>query len=252
LKLETEISDTLVAIRQAGESVNQAGDGIEQLSAKIQSVIDNKDSEFSKMIVEFRTTAVKAQTALDGFNRIFENLNDVVGDQQLKEEFRRAVASLPALFDDVRGTIADTRRTINSFQEVATKTNSNLDNIETFTTSLKTQGPEILSQINASLKNVEGLVTQIKEFGKTLQRLQSSEGTVGKLINDTEIYDSIKQTVDNVRDVSDRLEPLMNDLRFFADAIARDPGALGVRGAMDRRPEKTGYKGTAGRDGGLR
>lgn len=252
LKLESEISETLVAIRQAGDSVNQAGAGIDDLAAKIQGVIDNKDSEFSRMIVEFRTTAVKAQTALDGFNRIFENLNDVVGDQQFKDEFRRAISSLPAIFDDVRGAIADTRRTINSFQEVASKTNSNLDNIETFTQSLKSEGPEILNQINTSLKNVEGLVTQIKEFGKTLQRIQSSDGTIGKLINDTEIYDSVKQTVENVRDVSDRLEPLMNDLRFFADAIARDPGALGVRGAMDRRPEKTGYKGTAGRDGGLR
>jgi phospholipid/cholesterol/gamma-HCH transport system substrate-binding protein len=251
LKLETEISETLEAIREAGASVNQAGEGIEQLSTRIQSAIDNKDSEFSQMIVEFRQTAIKAQTALDGFNRIFENLNDVVGDQQLKDEFRRAITNLPAIFDEVRSTITDTRRTVNSFQEVAAKTSTNLDNIEAFTTSLKAEGPEILTQINASLKNVEGLVTQIQGFGKTLQKLQTTEGTLGRLINDPEIYDNVKQTVENVRDVSDRLEPLVNDLRFFADAIARDPGVLGVRGAMDRRPEKTGYKGTAGRDGGI-
>lgn len=252
LKLESEISDTLVAIKQAGESVNQAGEGIDKLSNKLQAVIDDEDSELAKMITEFRNTALKAQTALDGFNRIFENLNDIVGDQQLKEEFRRAISNLPSIFDEVRGTITDTRRTIKTFEQVATKTNTNLDNIESFTQSLKKEGPEILVQINESLKNVEGLVTQIKDFGKTLQKLQTSEGTIGKLLNDTEIYDSIKYTVENVRDVSDRLEPLMNDMRSFADAIARDPGVIGVRGAIDRRPEKTGYKGTAGRDGGLR
>jgi phospholipid/cholesterol/gamma-HCH transport system substrate-binding protein len=252
LKLETEISDTLEAIKQAGESVNQAGEGIDKLSSKLQSIIDDEDSELAKMITEFRNTAVKAQTALDGFNRIFENLNEVVGDQQLKDEFRRAISSLPTIFDEVRGTITDTRRTINTFEKVATKTNSNLDNIETFTKSLKKEGPEILVQINESLKNVEGLVTQIKAFGNTLKKLQTSEGTLGKLINDSEIYDSIKYTVENVQDVSERLEPLMSDLRFFADAIARDPGVLGARGALDRRPEKTGYKGTAGRDGGTK
>jgi phospholipid/cholesterol/gamma-HCH transport system substrate-binding protein len=251
LKLETEISDTLVAIREAGVSVNQAGEGIDKLTNKLQSVIDDEDSELAMMISEFRKTALKAQTALDGFNRIFENLNDIVGDRQLKEEFRRAISSLPSIFDEVKGTITDTRRTIKTFEQVATKTNTNLDNIETFTNSLKKEGPEILVQINESLKNVEGLVTQIKAFGNTLQKLQTSEGTIGKLINDTEIYDSIKYTVENVRDVSDRLEPLMNDMRNFADSIARDPGVIGVRGAIDRRPEKTGYKGTAGRDGGL-
>ncbi len=250
--LQSEISETLAAIRQASESVNHAGEGIDRLSQSLNQVIDNDDSELAKMIVEFRNTAIRAQTALDSFNGIFENLNDVVGDPKLKEEFRSAIANLPSIFEEVRGTITDTRKTINSFQDVAEKTSNNLDNVEVFTQSLKNEGPEILEQINASLKNVEGLVAQIKEFGTTLNKLQSSEGTIGKLLNDREIYDSIKETVDNVRDVSDRLEPLMNDLRTFADGIARDPGSIGIRGALDRRPEKTGYKGTAGRDSGLR
>ena len=53
-----------------------------------------------------------------------------------------------------------------------------------------------------------------------------------------------------IRDrVSARLEPLMDDIRLFGDALARDPGQLGIRGALDRRPGKTGYKGNAGRGG---
>ena len=84
-----------------------------------------------------------------------------------------------------------------------------------------------------------------------MSKLQNSEGTIGKLLNDTEIYDNVLETVENVRDLSVKLEPLVNDLRSFADVLARDPGMIGVRGALDRRPGKTGYKGTAGRDGGL-
>ena len=41
----------------------------------------------------------------------------------------------------------------------------------------------------------------------------------------------------------------MDDIRLFGDALARDPGQLGLRGAIDRRPGKTGYKGNAGRGG---
>jgi phospholipid/cholesterol/gamma-HCH transport system substrate-binding protein len=248
LKLEEEISETLSAIRTAGEAVDQAGMGIQNLTRSIQDVLENEDSELAKMIYEFRGTAVRAQLALDNFNRIFENLNDIVGDEVLKDEFKQAIANLPGIFEEVRGTIQDTRKTISSFQSVADNTNTNLENLGNFTESLKTNGPEILSQINSSLKNVDGLVAQIKEFGKTLEKLQSSEGTIGKLINDREIYDSVRETVENVRDVSLKLEPLINDLRMFGDALARDPGVIGVRGALDRRPSKTGYKGSAGRD----
>ena len=31
---------------------------------------------------------------------------------------------------------------------------------------------------------------------------------------------------------------MLNDLRVAADAVARDPGVLGVRGALDRRQAK--------------
>ena len=33
-------------------------------------------------------------------------------------------------------------------------------------------------------------------------------------------------------------------LRDLADSVARDPGQLGVRGALQHRPAGTGYKGT--------
>ena len=258
LNLKEEISDTLDAIRSAGSSVDKAGQGMQTLTNTVQDALSAEDSDFKKLLVDFRATSQKAQVAIDNFNRIFENINEIVGDEALKGEFKKSIGTLPKIFEEVRGTIADTRKTINSFQTVTgkagvslDKANKSLDNIEVFTGSLKDNGPEILAQVKASLKNVDGLVSQIKDFTQTLSKLKDSKGTLGKLLNDTEIYDSVLETVENVRDVSSKLEPLVNDLRMFADSLARDPGVIGVRGALDRRPEKTGYKGTAGRDGGL-
>jgi phospholipid/cholesterol/gamma-HCH transport system substrate-binding protein len=63
-------------------------------------------------------------------------------------------------------------------------------------------------------------------------------------LKDPQLYDNLNSTLENARDVSYRLKPLMNDLRIFADSLARDPGQLGVRGALQRKPAGAGFKGT--------
>ena len=95
---------------------------------------------------------------------------------------------------------------------------------------------------------LDALFTELEGVTTLLRNLQSSEGTVGKLLNDPALYNSALETVDNVRVLSTRLEPLVNDLRMFADSIARDPGQLGVRGAISNKGQapKTGYKGIIG------
>jgi len=106
------------------------------------------------------------------------------------------------------------------------------------------------------------LIKKAEGFGDTLQGLEevfgNTEGTVGKLFSSAELYDEVLVSVKNVREFSEtikqldyKLKPIINDVRHFTDAIARDPGVLGVRGALDRRPSKTGYKSTPGGNRGL-
>ena len=98
-----------------------------------------------------------AKSPLDNFDRLFENINDIVGDAKLKGEIKQSIGTLPEIFEEVRVTVGDTRQTINSFQSVTGKANKNLDNLESFTGSLKENGPEILLQVRESLNNVDGL-----------------------------------------------------------------------------------------------
>ena len=244
LNLEKDVADTLAAVRTAGSAVNEAGEGIKELTSFVNGAFQNEDSDFRKLLVDFRGVSVKAQAALDNFNRMFENMNTIVGDPKLKEQIRDVMTTLPDIFQEMRVTISDTRETINGFRSVSKKAGKNLDSLQGFTDSLNDNGPEILAQVKSSLGNINGLVSRISQFTQSLSKLQNSEGTIGKLLNDTELYDSVLQTAENVRELSVRLDPMISDLRMFADALARDPGTLGIRGALDRRPGKTGYKGS--------
>ena len=250
LELEDDIAKTLEAVRTAGLAVNDAGAGIRELTGNVNRVLTDDNSNFKNMVTEITRASRKAEAALDNFNRIFENVNQVVADPVLKDNIRDFIDTLPAIFREVQLTVTDTRKTINSFREISSKAGDNLDSLSTFTDSLKTNGPEILEQVNGALANVDGLVEKIGSFADTLgeiqETFQNQDGTIGKLFNESDLYDSVLETVANVQELSTKLEPMVNDLRSFSDAIARDPGVLGVRGALDRRPSKTGYKGTPG------
>ena len=251
INLEDDIKETLAVIRSAGASVERAGTGIDAIADEFGGLLQGDDSQLSGTLDQFREMSQKAQLALDNLNRLFENVNNVVGDPDIKAKVNDALATLPEIFEDVRNTITTTRETIDSFNNVSGTASTNLENLETFTASLRDEGPEILQQVNASLKNIDELVKEVKEFAGNLEDFELklpefpdfSKGTIGKLLNETELYDNANTAVENVKDVTYKLEPLMRDLRRIADGIARDPGQLGVRGALERRPANTGYKG---------
>ena len=260
LDLEGQIVETLKTVQVAGNAVNDAGMGIEQLASTVNMALNDEGSDLKVLLGDLRNVSNKASTSLDNFNRIFENVNDIVGDAELKNRINDAFKALPAVFREIRVTVADTRETIKSFGSVSGRVNDNLDNLSVFTKSLKNEGPEILAQVNASVKNIDRLLAQVKSFTGSLGKLEKAftnpNGTVGKLFNESDIYDSVKTTVDNAKDISAqvkalsvRLEPMVRDLRTFADEVARDPGVIGVRGALDRRPTKTGYKGSKENNG---
>ena len=153
------------------------------------------------------------------------------------------------MLKDFRELIGTTREAVTEFRTIPEGVNASFVNIKELTDQLKLQAPEVLNQVNSSLKNADELVAQIKRFTVTLNKIDLEKGTVGKLLNDPAIHDAILETALNVEETSAKLEPLINDLRLFADAIARNPGAI-VKGAIHRGGDAN-YKGTAGRDGGI-
>lgn len=244
INLETQIQETLATFRQAGIAVDEAGQGIKAITDQFNGAMADDESELKKALNEFRGMSQKAQLALDSFNRVFESVQSIVGDPALKVKVNDALAELPAIFEELRGTVKTTRETIDSFKAVSGSASTNLENLEQFTASLKTEGPQILTQVNSSLKNIDGLVNQVKQFAENLDEFKLNlpdfnEGTVGKLFNETELYDNLNEAARNIRALSTELDPLMDDFRLFGDQLARRPGSI-LNEAL--RPGRGGYK----------
>jgi methyl-accepting chemotaxis protein len=87
--------------------------------------------------------------------------------------------------------------------------------------------------IDRAINRLDDVLLQAATF---TQALNESQGTLGKLVRDPQVYNDLAQAANNVNRLTQNLRPIIDDVRVFTDKIARHPEQLGVRGALDRRP----------------
>ncbi|MFV1964068.1 MAG: MlaD family protein [Pirellulaceae bacterium] len=214
------------------KSIETAADEVGLLARSLNNTLDGDKGRIQRIVR-------KSELALDTFQSTMSSIDDMLGDPELRASLKRSFGDLPLVFDDIRATLSEAQRTLASFERVSSKAERNLDNLEAFTEPLGQRGPELAENVDRTLRNLDLLLAQLVQFS---QALNSSEGTVGQLVHDRELYDRINQAAGNVEDATRRIRPIIEDVRVFTDKIATDPRVLGVKGALDRKPVGTGLK----------
>jgi phospholipid/cholesterol/gamma-HCH transport system substrate-binding protein len=120
---------------------------------------------------------------------------------------------------------------------MSNRANTNLANIEKFTKPLGERGESIVTNIDSSIETVDSLLSQLNEMS---ERLNNSDGTLGKLVRDDELYVRLNNAAASVEQVTRDARPIVDDLKVFAQKIADDPRQLGLKGMIDRRPSGVG------------
>lgn len=174
----------------------------------------------------------------DAIKNLAETANSMLGDPELREQLKSSFAQLPQLMQE-------TRQTIRHMNQTMTLVDRNLVNVEEFTSILGKQGGETILRLNESVSKLDRLMNEALVFSESLNK---SQGTIGQLVNNPELYHSMNRAAKNVEELTQQLRPIISDARVFSDKIARHPELLGVRGAI--KPEE-GTKGIPSL-GGLR
>ena len=218
------------SISEAFASIKIAGNEVAELAKTVNLKLDGDDGRIVRLMD-------KTEKALDGLQQASQVLQKVLGDEQLTDQLRDSLRELPEFIQETRQTMATARTTLEGFQRVSSKAETNLDNLEQLTRPLGQRGEQLVANVEESTENLNRLLVQFTAFS---EKLNSGEGTLGRLVRDDEVYLKIQSLLENAEDLSVRLKPIVEDVRIFTDKIARDPGQLGVRGALDRKP--TGLK----------
>ena len=201
------------------DSLAEASAAVTKLSSNLDKLLLGEDDKFEKMVR-------KTESALDAFSLAMANINDVMGDPNARAKLKETLNGLPDVIADLRTTVKGIGTTVDTADR-------NLRNLEGLTKPLGERGEGMVAQVNQTIGRLDEVLQQAAFFTKALNE---SQGTLGKLVRDPKVYDDLAQAAANVNGLTKELRPIVNDVRVFADKIARHPEQLGVRGALDRRP----------------
>jgi phospholipid/cholesterol/gamma-HCH transport system substrate-binding protein len=232
LSLENDFRQTLGAVRTAGQSI----DG---LAVELRQVLNGDD-------LQLRAIAERTIQTLDEFNRTIAEVRQtvadvrgIVGDPILKQSLQDSLQRFPEVLAETQRTFQSAQRTIDTFGKAAEGVQQTADNLAKFTDPLGERSKELVDSLATSLKRFEGALAEVTTF---TQKLNAGNGTIKRLIEDDELYWQIRNVIDSVETTITRVQPIVDDVRIFTDKVSRDPGQLGVRGALSGRSTGLGIK----------
>src|SRR2546423_3187518 len=210
-------------------SVATAGDAISTLAQRLSTLVEANDSHVNQVLT--RTT-----NTLDSVQSMAKNVDGFVGDPQLRDNLNQTLKEMPALLREAREATA-------KFRETAASADRSFINVQKATDPLADNGrglveraDELFKKLGRSADRMEELVENLLLFSQALNR---SDGTLGKLINDPRLYNNLNDATNKINGLAIELRPILYNARLFTDQIARDPGKLGVRGALEQGGSQT-------------
>ena len=121
-----------------------------------------------------------------------QNLNDVVGDPNSKNDFKSILANLST----ASGKATDMFEEFRKFSATGTKLLKGFDNdVDKFVTSIAATSEE--------------LSKTLAEMRVTLEKVNSGKGSAGKLVNDAQLYESLVETSEEMRKMLEELRTFM-------------------------------------------
>lgn len=226
-------------IQRALDSLAAAGDDISFVAREVQGVVgDNRD--------RVERILRRTESALIAIEKTSETANELLGDEELAAKLKQALDDVPELTKAAKATLAEAQDALGDFRSATQAAERNLRNLEGFSKPLGDRGEAIAKNVDEISANVNELVVGARGAVDNLDRLLidvralsgglgEGDGTIAKLLNDPELYHRLLQTVTTVEKLTRELRPIVADIRVFTDKIARDPGRIGVKGALDRR-----------------
>ncbi|MEM7658578.1 MAG: MlaD family protein [Bacteroidota bacterium] len=128
--------------------------------------------------------------------------------QQTSDNLTNITANVDSISGELTGMSRDAASIVSNFENNNSNITGILDNVKAATDTISAASTEVqalMTDASAAVENVETMVA----------KLDSTGGTLGLLLNDTQLYDSLTNTTENVNALLREIKA--NPQRFFDD-----------------------------------
>ncbi len=202
------------------KALGDAGNQVAELADRVNGMLGDVDT------ARFDDLLQRTDAAITSFTRTMDNVNRIIGDEELQRQLREGISGLPALIDDSRQTMA-------RVQDAIDEAEANLQNLRGLTDPLGERGEQIASSLESAADNLDALLAQAAKFTAAIN---NQDGTLGQLLTKRDLYDNVNAVVCDVQQLIRRLRPIVDDVRTFTDKIARHPERIGAQGLIKEYP----------------
>lgn len=151
----------------------------------------------------------KLDELIEGLRTFISNANDVLGDPKNKENIKKTLANLSEAsqqatqtMEQVTQTLQKAEHTIKEFREFAAAG----------TTTFKSTDAKAERLVVAMVNSSEELSKAASQLRVILEKVNNSQGTFGKLINDARLYENLLES-------NEQLQALIQQIRSVIDKV---------------------------------
>ena len=198
LSIEAKYADMIPAnsIAEIGSSSLMGGMEIYILQGDSEEIMANGGTIEGRMRPDMLgTLADKGGELIDGLNQTVSEVNTLLSGNgenisQLIANLESMTASIDGIMASSAGDITSTIDNLNTFTTTLAENTGRLEsmlaNIDTFSSSLA--NADIVNQLNNT----------VKSLNEVLSSIEGGEGSVGKLLTDDELYNSLNSAGENL------------------------------------------------------
>ncbi|NOY39633.1 MAG: MCE family protein [Nitrospirae bacterium] len=270
VKLRLRIYPEIRLYRDAVASIKTSGllgdryleikPGMDQIVLKEGETIQNVHEP-----VDIDDMIYKLAGISDSIQNLTENINDVLGTEETKNALKKTAANLADLTGNLNTAItANDRRLKETLEGINTLTASinklvedNSNEITDTVSNLRdlsAEAPEMIKELKAASEELKSLLEEnrpkiarlmektdktMSSVQKVAEKIEKGEGTIGKLVSDERLYESVSKAASGIEDTLARIERFRTFVTFKGEYLTRTGDGKGYFDlTLKPRPDK--------------
>lgn len=213
-----QMEDILAASKQISEDLAKTIQAISEVITK-----EETKNSISNFITRLDTISAKIDSILSRKQGDLETF--ATNLKTMTDQMKVVVTDVDTIIKENR---AEIKSTVSDFSATADTIHKNIDrivdNLDKITGQVNTMLTQNQPELNATIKNFRSASDDFKKAMEKINvmtgKLESGEGTIGKLINDPKLYDNTSDTLGSVKLAADAIKDVAGKTgNFFTNII---------------------------------